>query len=509
MLDLTLFLKLYAFQRGQRLRLEDPVLRQERELLTLLGFAEHTRFGKDHGFASIRSVADFQKGVPLRRYEDFWRDYWEPGFPRLVNCTWPGTVPYFALTSGTTTGVTKYIPCTHEMNAANFKAAADILVHHLASRPDSRILAGLNFMLGGSTDLRELAPGIVAGDLSGIAAKTGPWWARLRYFPPRELETIADWEVKIEQLAAASLEKDIRSISGTPSWLLLFFDKLAELRPGHDRRLCNYYPNLELVIHGAVSFAPYRGIFAELLEGSRAETREVYAASEGFIAVADRGDGEGLRMVTDNGLFFEFVPLEELESSQPTRHWLKDVEPDVNYAVVVSSCAGLWSYVIGDTVRFIERQPPRILITGRTSYTLSAFGEHLIDEEIETAVAAAAEAIGASVVDYAVGALVPDRADERGQHLYIVEFAGAVPGHEALGHFARILDEALSATNEDYQAHRAGGYGMKPPRLHPVRPGGFAAWMKSRGQLGGQHKVPRVVNDPELFRGLRDFVGAG
>ncbi len=508
MLDLTPFLKIYAIRRRQQLRLEDPVVRQERELLTLVGFAEHTRFGRDHAFGSIRSVAEFQKSVPLRRYEDFWRDYWEPEFPRLVDCTWPGSVPFFALTSGTTSGVTKHIPCTHEMNAANVKAAADILVHHLASQPDSQLLAGLNFMLGGSTDLRELAPGIVAGDLSGIAAKTGPWWARLRYFPPRELETITDWEVKIERLAAASLEKDIRSISGTPSWLLLFFDRLAELRPDRDRRLCNYYPNLELVIHGAVSFAPYRRIFAELLEGSRAETREVYAASEGFIAVADRGDGEGLRMVTDNGLFFEFVPFEELESDQPTRHWLKDVEPGINYAVVVTSCAGLWSYVIGDTVRFVERRPPRILITGRTSYTLSAFGEHLIDEEIEAAVAAAAEAIGASVVDYAVGAIVPDRADERGQHLYIVEFAGAVPGQEALDRFTQILDEDLSATNEDYKAHRAGDYGMKPPRLHAVRRGGFAAWMKSRGQLGGQHKVPRIVNDPELFQGLRGFVGA-
>ena len=258
MLDLTPFLKLYAIRRRQQLRLEDSVVRQERELLTLISFAEHTRFGRDHSFGSIRSVAEFQKSVPLRRYEDFWRDYWEPEFPRLVDCTWPDRVPFFALTSGTTTGVTKHIPCTQAMNAANLKAAADILVHHLSSRPDTRILAGLNFMLGGSTDLRELAPGIVAGDLSGIAAKTAPWWARLRYFPPRELETITDWEVKIERLAAASLEKDIRSISGTPSWLLLFFDRLAALRTGRDRKLCTYYPNLELVILGAVSFAPYR-----------------------------------------------------------------------------------------------------------------------------------------------------------------------------------------------------------------------------------------------------------
>ena len=394
------------------------------------------------------------------------------------------------------------------MNAANVKAALDILVHHLSGNPSSRILAGRNFVLGGSTDLRELAPGVRAGDLSGIAADQTPWWARLRYFPPRALETISDWEVKIERLAAASLDQDIRSISGTPSWMLLFFDKLAELRPDVGRRLAGHYPDLELVIHGAVNFAPYRKIFGELLEGSRARTREVYVASEGFIAVADRGDGEGLRLITDNGLFYEFVPLEELDRPAPTRHWLKDIEIGVNYAVVVTSCAGLWSYVLGDTVRFVDRAPPRLLITGRTSYTLSAFGEHLIDEEIETAIAAAAEAIGAAVTDYSVGALMPERAGELGQHLYIVEFADRVPDEPALDVFARTLDEALSATNEDYDAHRAGGYGLKPPRIHPVPPGGFAAWMKSRGQLGGQHKVPRIIADGELFSALRRFTGS-
>ena len=509
MLDLTPILNLYAAYRGQQLRLEDPVLRQERELLLLLGAARHTRFGRDHGFESLRSVAEFQARVPLRRYEDFWRDYWEADFPRLTDCTWPGSLPYFALTSGTTTGVTKYIPCSHEMNGANVKAAADILVHHLAARPDSRLLAGRNFVLGGSTDLRSLAPGVLAGDLSGIAAKTTPWWARLRYFPPRELETIVDWEVKIERLAAASFDADIRSISGTPSWMLLFFDKLAELRPGRGRRLRSFYPDLELVIHGAVNFAPYRKIFGELLADSDAETREVYAASEGFVGVADRGDGEGLRLITDNGLFFEFVPLEELDAPAPTRHWLKDVELGVNYALVVTSCAGLWSYMIGDTLRFIERAPPRILITGRTSYTLSAFGEHLIDEEIETAVAAAAGAIDAAVVDYSVGALVPELSGELGQHLYVVEFAEAPPGGAAVEAFARTLDAELSATNEDYEAHRAGGYGLKPPQVHAVPSGRFAAWMKSRGQLGGQHKVPRIITDPELFRHLRDFMGSG
>ena len=505
MLNLTPALRLYAAHRRRRLRLEDPVAGQERELLRLLDAAKATRFGRDHGFGSIRSVADYQARVPLRRYKDFWRDYWEPSFPRLTECTWPGTMPFFALTSGTTTGTTKHIPCSHAMNAANVRAALDVLVHHLTARSDSRILAGRNFVLGGSTDLRELAPGVLAGDLSGIAAHQTPWWARPRYFPPRALETISDWEVKIDRLAEASVKEDIRSISGTPSWMLLFFDRLAERHPDRAHRLHGYYPDLELVIHGAVNFAPYRKRFAELLEGGRAETREVYAASEGFIAVADRGDGEGLRLITDNGLFYEFVPLAELDEPNPTRHWLKDVETDVNYAVIVTSNAGLWSYILGDTVRFIERAPPRLLITGRTSYTLSAFGEHLIDEEIETAVAAAADAIGASVTDYSVGALMPEAAGDLGQHLYIVEFDDVVPERAALETFAQVLDESLAATNEDYEAHRAGGYGLKAPAIQPVSPGSFAAWMKSRGKLGGQHKVPRIITDGELFASVRSL----
>jgi hypothetical protein len=290
---------------------------------------------------------------------------------------------------------------------------------------------------------------------------------------------------------------------------LLFFEKLAALRPGTERRLSEFYPNLELLVHGGVNFAPYRKLFAAWLDGSRAETREVYAASEGFIAAADRGDGQGLRLILDNGLFYEFVPVEELDASAPTRHWIDNVETGINYAVVVSTCAGLWSYVLGDTVRFVERNPPRVLITGRISYTLSAFGEHLIDEEIEDSVTTASDAIGAAVTDYSVGALFPDVDSGHTGHLFIVEFAGETPDPRRLMAFARELDMALAKTNEDYAAHRAGDFGMLPPRVHAVPLGRFAKWMETRGQLGGQHKVPRIINDQTLFHDLRKFMGCG
>jgi hypothetical protein len=298
----------------------------------------------------------------------------------------------------------------------------------------------------------------------------------------------------------------VRSVAGTPSWLLIFVERLCT-HAGSGRSLAEIWPNLELVVHGGVNFAPYRHRFADLLKGSHAELREGYAASEGFIAVADGGSGDGMRLMLDTGLFMEFVPTAELDATEPTRHWLATVEAGVEYAIAVTTCAGLWAYLIGDTVRFVDLDPPRILVTGRTAYMLSAFGEHLIDAEIEDSIAAAADEIAASVTDYSAGAVFPARAGELGGHLYIVEFDEAPPDDERLAAFQRTLDAALSATNEDYEAHRAGGYGLALPRVQAVPPGTFAAWMKSRGRLGGQNKVPRIITDQDLFDGLKDFAG--
>lgn len=508
MLDATPLLRLYARVRLATLARLDPVAAQRRQLLALVRAARETRFGRDHGFAEILTVAAYQARVPLRRYEQFWEAYWRRGYPVLSDCTWPGTIPFFAVTSGTTSGVTKNIPCSRAMNRSNRKSALDILVHHVANRPGSRILAGRSFMLGGSVRLRPLAPGVFSGDLSGIAGRDVPFWARPRYFPPRQLEAIEDWAEKIERLAPASLEADVRSISGTPSWLLLFFDRLRQVAGRDDPRLAALYPNLELLLHGGVGFAPYRARFSRLLEGGHAETREVYPASEGFIAVADRGPDDGLRLQVDTGIFYEFVPVDDLASPEPARLWLADVETGRDYALALTTCAGLWSYLVGDTVRFVSVNPPRIVVTGRTSYTLSAFGEHLIGEEIEDAVGTAASAIGRDVTDFTVGALVPgaEAEDAAGGHLYIVEFGGERPGADELAAFAANLDARLSALNEDYAVHRAGDFGMAPPAVAAAPPGTFAAWMQSRGKLGGQNKVPRVMTDDALFGALRAFV---
>ncbi|WP_431270679.1 GH3 family domain-containing protein [Dankookia sp. P2] len=485
--DATPLLRAAAALRLRRVDRLDPAATQAALLRRLLRRASGTRFGVAHGFGSIRDVADYQARVPLRRYEDFWRDWWQPGFPRLDNVTWPGRVPYLALSSGTTSGTTKYIPVTRPMVRANRGAALDVLAWHLRHHPRSRVFGGLSFMLGGSTALERVAPGVRQGDLSGIAAAEvprllGPWG-----FPPRDLALIADWDRKLAVLAERVPAAAVRMLSGTPSWLLLLLERLAA------RRGMPPLPGLELLVHGGVTWAPYRDRLAPFLPPGCA-TREVYPASEGFCAIADRGEGEGLRLLLDRGVFWEFVPVGELESANSVRHWAATIETGIEYAVIVTSCAGLWSYVLGDTVRFVDRAPPRLLVTGRTSYSLSAFGEHLTGEEIERALLAATQGLGLAVAEYTVG---PVFGAIRGHHRWLVEPAAAADPD--LGpRLARALDAALTLANDDYAVHRRGGQ-LDPPEVLLLPPRAFAGWMRAQGKLGGQHKVPRVLADPARF----------
>lgn len=498
MLDATVLLRLYARWRRARLNRQDPQAAQRDTLQRLVGRAAATSFGRDHGFARISTLEDFQKAVPLRRFEDFWRDYWAVGFPRVTDASWPGTVPYFAKTSGTTSGTSKYIPVTREILKGNQRAVLDLLCFHVEAKPDSRVLGGRTFMLGGSTALEEPTAGVFAGDMSGVSAREVPPWARLFYYPPPEVAEMSDWERKMALLAEDAPKRDIRLVGGTTSWLLLFLQDLAARSGG----LAAAFPKLELVVYGGVAFAPYRAQYEALLGGRGIDFREVYPASEGFLAVADRGVGEGLRLQADGGLFFEFVPVEELESRNPRRFWLGTVETDVNYAVALSTPAGAFAYILGDTVRFLSTDPPRILITGRTSTSLSAFGEHLIEEEIQRAVSEASASQGLSVADFSVGPVYPTGEERCGHHLYVVEFDGGPVAPERLKAFSQRVDEVLCRINDDYRDHREGDIQMKGPEVLAAPHGSFFNWMKARGKLGGQNKVPRVITDPDLLSSL-------
>ncbi len=466
--------------------------------MRLIARASETTFGRAHDFRAIKSVQDYQRRTKLRDYDAFWTEWWKPRFPDVTGVTWPGPIRYVANSSGTTQGATKRIPLSDAMLRANGRAGLDVLAWHFAARPDSRLLGASSVFLGGTTALEVLAPGLRAGDLSGIAAVETPIWARGRVLPHGPTAAITDWREKMAKLAPEALARQIMSISGTASWMLLFFEIAGSLRPPGARLLRDLFPDLELLVHGGVGFAPYRPRFAEWMQGSAAQTREVYAASEGFIAAADRGDGEGMRLMLDRGLFYEFVRPNDLASANPDRRWIANAEPGEDYALVLTTNSGLWSYVIGDTVRLVSLDPPRILITGRTSWSLSVAGEHLISAELDQAASEAAQAIGCTIVEYSVAPIQPDGHDSRGGHLFAIELDG--PADAAT--FARVLDAALKRLNEDYAAHRGDGFGLRDPDIRFLPPGSFLRWMEQRQKLGAQNKVPRVVADASALSSL-------
>jgi hypothetical protein len=493
------------FARGRARQLDrlSAARVQEQALQRLVRHARDTRFGRDHDFAAVRGVADYQARVPLRDYDAFWTGYWSGAFPFLHGVSWPGPVPYFALSSGTTSGTTKYLPVSREMLASNRKAALTTLALFLAAHPRTPLFTGRLFFLGGSTDLQELAGGAArAGDLSGIAAREVSPLLRPYTFPPLDLALVQDWERKMDLLARRGAGLPITMLSGVPSWLLVLFDRLRQVTG--KERVSDIWPGLRLVIHGGTRFDPYRALFEKEIGNPAVRFVETYPSSEGFVATEDPRHGL-LRLIPDHNLFFEFVPRDELDAPRPTRHTVADIEPGVQYAVVLTTCAGLWSYVLGDTVCFERRDPPLLRFTGRTRHYLSAFGEHLIGEEVERAVAAAATATGAAVVDFHVGPVFPESPAAPGRHRYLVEFAEPPADLER---FVGELDAALSALNEDYRAHRQGDLTMRAPEVVPVRRGGFADWLRSRGQLGGQHKVPRLDNGGALTAELARFFQA-
>lgn len=497
-----------ARRRSRRGSRGSSAIEQARQLRDLLWAARHTRFGRDHGFSALLRqgrgnaqtlVSAYQRAVPLRTYEQIWTDYLKPHYPVFEDLTWPGRIPYLALTSGTTQGATKYIPVSRAMLASNRRAARAMVALHMAQRPDSKLFLGKLFFLGGSTALQEPAPGVKQGDLSAIAALEAGGWLRPYAFPPLDVMLDADWDRKLSVLAERSLSEPISLVSGVPSWLLVLFQRVLEL--AGKSTLAEVWPGLEVVVHGGVKFEPYRPGFEAILGDPAIRLQETYPCSEGFIGLGDP-ETDRLRLLLDGGLFYELVPLEELDSSDPTRHWIGSAEVGVNYAIVVSTCAGLWSHVVGDTVRLERLDPPLLTFTGRTKYTLSAFGEHLISEEMELAIAHAAERTRARVLDWHVG---PVFTGALGYHRYLVEFLRP-PGD--LGEFRRVLDADLQARNADYAAHRAEGVGLPEPEVRAVQAGGFESWMRAEGKLGGQHKVPRVDGEGRLHERLARYLDA-
>ncbi len=486
----------YSHNRTVALDRMDAGKVQHDTLMKLVRTARDTRFGRDHDFSRISSVADYQARVPIREYEWFWNTYWKESYPKLDNVTWPGKIPYYALSSGTTSGATKYIPVSWDMVRSNKKTAFTTIALFRHANPTAKLFTGKFFFLGGSTDLRKQTDGSLAGDLSGIAAKELFEFLRAYTYPPFDLTLITDWEEKVRRFAEMSAHEPITAISGIPAWMLVLFDRLKQATG--KKTVAEAWPDLRLVIHGGTKFDPYREVFRREIGSDEVKFCEVYPCSEGFIATEDPRYGL-LRVVPDHDVFFEFVPVDQLDREFPTRHTLANVELGVQYAVIITSCAGVWSYLVGDTVAFESRTPPLIRFTGRTKYFLSAFGEHLISEEVEKAVALAGRELGVDALDFHVGPVFPSDPRKPGHHLYLVQFAERIPDLKA---FATAVDAELSRANEDYVAHRIGDLTMLMPDVRAVRRGGFEEWMKARGKYGGQNKVPRMDNSGEMTRDM-------
>ncbi len=489
-------LELYARARNRRLRkaASQPGRCQQEVLESLLARAGSTAFGREHGFDRIRTGQDFARAVPIRDYVDYlpWIEQMLDG--RQDVC-WPGKIEYFAQTSGTTAG-DKRIPVTREMQRANRRAALRIFAYYARRGRGklSHLLGGKMLFLGGSTALETQPSGVKIGDLSGIATQSIHWPLSKRYEPGLDLALLDNWEEKIQRVAQRVAHRDIRFVTGMPSWVKILFDRVCDLRSVPRRGgISGVWPHLGLLVHGGVNFQPYRSTFASYFEGQfLPDTLEVYPASEGFIAIQARQDDPGMELQVDNGIFFEFVPLDQWGNPDAPRLSLDQVQTGVNYSVVISTNAGLWGYDIGDVVRFTSLCPPRIVFAGRNRLFINAFGENIISEQLCKALAHAAGATGAVALEFTAGPCYPAPGQPAG-HEYVVEFEKEPPA--GLETFARELDSFLRNLNNDYDTKRSGDLGMQVPLVRSVPAGTFYEWMKARGKLGGQHKIPVCAND--------------
>ncbi|MCB0548993.1 MAG: GH3 auxin-responsive promoter family protein [Phaeodactylibacter sp.] len=477
----------------------NAVAAQEGVFYNLLQTGRRTAFGKDHGFDKIGGYEAFREQVPIRDYEGL-KGYIDRIKKGESDVLWKGRPKYFAKTSGTTSGV-KYIPLTKESMPNHFGSARNALFNYYARTGNGSFLDGKMIFLSGSPELEKVG-GIPTGRLSGIVNHEVPSWLRTNQMPSYTTNCIEEWEEKVEAVVEETLREDMRLISGIPPWVQMYYERLLE-RSGK-RAIKELFPNYSVFVYGGVNFEPYRDKLEELV-GQRIDSVETYPASEGFIAFQDRQDNPGLLLNADSGIFFEFVPLEEIHNENPTRLWLKDVEPGVNYALIINNNAGLWGYNLGDTVEFVSLNPPRLKVTGRIKHFISAFGEHVIGKEVEEAMMAAAKRHGVSIVEFTVAPQVNPPEGGAPYHEWFVEFGHSPAGLDA---FAAEVDREMVKQNIYYEDLIAGNI-LQPLKIRPMQPGAFREYMKTQGKLGGQNKVPRLSNDRKIADALKGFIARG
>ncbi len=460
---------------------------QERTFFNLIHRARKTAFGKAHGFSEIQSVADFQARVPVKDYEGR-REWFDRITTGEANVCWPGVPLYLAKTSGTTSGA-KYIPITKESIAKQILGARDTLMSYIAATGHASFLDGKMMFLSGSPEIDKNQHGLRTGRLSGIVNHFVPSYLTANRVPSYEANIIEDWETKVKTIVEEIKDQDLRLISGIPPWVQMLFEEL-EHQTG--KQPLEVWPNLSLFVQGGVDFSPYKPIFDKYL-GGQVGMAELYPASEGFFAFQDDPNDSGLLLQPDYGIFYEFIPMGEIGKENPTRLTLDQVKLGEQYALVLSSNAGLWAYDIGDTVKFTSINPWKIRVSGRVKHFISAFGEHVISEEVNAAIMAACAKTGASFQEFTVAPLIKE---EKGQsaHEWLIEFVEAPKDFRI---FAQCLDRTLQGRNSYYQDLREGNI-LKQALVHPIQPGASREYMKSIGKLGGQNKFPRLSNDRKI-----------
>ncbi len=474
----------------------DAVGAQQKIFEQLIAVGRQTAFGRDHHFQQIKTYLDFSQNVPLRDYEGL-----KPYINRIKDgekdVLWRGRPAYFAKTSGTTSGV-KYIPLTKESLPNHFGTARNALFNYYARTGKGDWIDGNMIFLSGSPEMDDVN-GIPTGRLSGIVNHQVPAWLRTNQMPSYATNCIEAWEEKLEKIVEETLTKDMRLISGIPPWVQMYYERLLE-RTGK-QFVKDIFPNYSVFVYGGVNFEPYRAKL-EALVGKRIDSVETYPASEGFIAFQDRQDETGLLLNAASGIFFEFVPAEEIFNENPTRLSLAEVELGVNYAIVINNNAGLWGYNIGDTVQFVSKNPYRLLVTGRIKHFISAFGEHVIGKEVEEALLAVANEMGAQVVEFTVAPQTNPPLGQTPYHEWFIEF-DQLPND--LVAFAKRVDEAMIQQNIYYKDLIEGNI-LQPLKIRALKRNAFREYMKTQGKLGGQNKVPRLSNDRKIADALAGFV---
>jgi hypothetical protein len=473
-----------------------PIDAQREVLQDLVTSAQYTEFGRRYNFSKLFNIKSYKQAVPIQEYDDI-----KPYIQRIMNgeqnILWNTPVYWFAKSSGTTSDKSKFIPVSEEsLEESHYKAAKDVLTMYYNFNPESELLTGKALVIGGSHTIHKVNHEVQYGDLSAVLLQNSPFWAHWLRTPDLSIALMDEWENKIERLAENTIKENVTSISGVPTWTLVLFKRILEITG--KQLISEVWPSLELYMHGGVSFTPYKDQFQKLI-GKEINYLEMYNASEGFIGAQENPGDEGMLLFVDHGIFMEFMPVSEYEASAPQTLGLPDVEIGKHYAPVISTNGGLWRYLLGDTVQFTSLKPFRIKVSGRLKHFINAFGEEVIIDNADKAIAMASAKTSAIVNDY-TAAPVYFSEKSNGAHEWLIEFEKEP---EDIQQFAAELDEALKVINSDYEAKRYKDMALRKPVLHSLKKGIFNQWLKEKGKLGGQHKVPRLSNDRKFIEEIK------